>query len=110
VFTVALGPRLVLAGLAAIPIALLARFMAVGVAVTAMRLRGEPARGMLAILTWSGLRGGLSVAMVLSLPPFPARDLLLTSTYCVVVFSVLVQGLTMRRLLRHYGVGSRAAS
>ena len=55
------------------------------------------------MLTWSGLRGGISVALVLSLPQFPSRDLLLASTYAVVVFSILVQGLTMRRVLVHYG-------
>ena len=52
------------------------------------------------------LRGGISVAMVLSLPPFPARDYLLACTYAVVVFSILVQGLTVRRVLVHYGVGT----
>jgi CPA1 family monovalent cation:H+ antiporter len=57
------------------------------------------------ILTWSGLRGGLSVAMALSLPPFPARDLLLTCTYAVVVFTILVQGLSVHRVLRYYGIG-----
>jgi NhaP-type Na+/H+ or K+/H+ antiporter len=59
------------------------------------------------ILTWSGLRGGLSIAMMLSLPPFPGRDLLLACTYAVVVFSILVQGLTVRRVLVHYGIGTR---
>ena len=47
-----------------------------------------------------------AVAMVLSLPPFPARDYLLACTYAVVVFSILVQGLTVRRVLVHYGVGT----
>jgi CPA1 family monovalent cation:H+ antiporter len=52
------------------------------------------------ILTWGGLRGGISVALVLSLPPSSERDLLLTATYATVVFSILVQGLTMPHLLR----------
>jgi CPA1 family monovalent cation:H+ antiporter len=55
----------------------------------------------------SGLRGGISVALALTLPPFPATEVLLASTYAVVVFSVLVQGLTVRRLLVHYGAGVR---
>jgi CPA1 family monovalent cation:H+ antiporter len=61
---------------------------------------------MIPIVTWSGLRGGLSVAMMLSLPPFPERDLLLASTYAVVVFSILAQGLTVRRLLVRYRMAS----
>ena len=56
------------------------------------------------ILTWGGLRGGLSLAMVLSLPQFEQRTLLIGATYAVVVFSVVVQGLSMRRLCAHYGL------
>ena len=48
--------------------------------------------------------------MMLSLPRFPARDYLLACTYAVVVFSILVQGLTVRRVLVHYGVGKTSAS
>ena len=48
------------------------------------------------LMTWGGLRGGISVALVLSLPAGPARDLLLALTYVVVVFSILVQGLTIK--------------
>jgi len=55
---------------------------------------------VVAILTWGGLRGGISVALALSLPPCPEREFLLTITYTVVVFAVLVQGLTIGRLLR----------
>ena len=65
-------------------------------------------RGLVPILTWSGLRGGISVAMVLSLPPFPAKKALLAATYAVVVFSILAQGLTVRRVLVYYGVGREA--
>ena len=73
-----------------------------------MRVRGPLRRGLVPILTWSGLRGGISVALVLSLPRSPGQEVLLASTYAVVVFSVLVQGLTVRRVLMHYGVGERA--
>jgi CPA1 family monovalent cation:H+ antiporter len=88
-----------------IPICLLARFVSVGIPVRAMRMRGALGRGLIPVLTWSGLRGGISVALVLALPRFAGKDLLLASTYAVVVFSVLVQGLTVRRVLIHYGVG-----
>jgi Na+:H+ antiporter len=72
-----------------------------------MQVRRRFERGIVPILTWGGLRGGISVAMVLSLPPLPAKAFLLACTYAVVVFSILVQGLTMRRLLGHYGVGQK---
>jgi CPA1 family monovalent cation:H+ antiporter len=55
------------------------------------------------ILTWGGLRGGISVALVLSLAVGPTRDAVVTITYAVVVFSILVQGLTLNRVL---GAGS----
>jgi CPA1 family monovalent cation:H+ antiporter len=93
------------AALLAIPIALVARFVSVGAPVAAMTVRGRLVNGIVPILTWSGLRGGLSVAMALSLPHFPGRDVVLACTYAVVVFSILVQGLTVRRLLVHYRVG-----
>ena len=53
----------------------------------------------LRLMVWGGLRGGISVALALSLPSGPERDLLLTVTYCVVVFSILVQGLTVGKLV-----------
>jgi Na+:H+ antiporter len=107
VFAVPSGWRALAAGALLVPVALLGRFASVTVPVTAMRLgrNRRLARGIVPILTWGGLRGGLSVAMVLSLPSVPAKEYLIAGTYAVVVFSILVQGLTMRRVLRHYGVG-----
>jgi len=105
VLAVPTGAHILGASLLAIPITLLARLVSVAVPVAAMSVRGSFVNGIIPILTWSGLRGGISVAMVLSLPRFPARDLLLASTYAVVVFSILVQGLTVRRVLLHYRVG-----
>ncbi len=83
-----------------IPAALLARFISVGTLVGAMRPLRTFSPGVVKILTWGGLRGGISVALVLSLPAGPERSLLLTLTYIVVVFSILVQGLTIERLAR----------
>ena len=62
-------------------------------------LVGAMGRGTVPVLTWSGLRGGISVALVLSLPQFPGRDTILTVTYVVVLFSILAQGLTVRRVV-----------
>ena len=107
VFAVPAGTHVIGAALLAIPITLLARLLSVAAPVAAMSVGGGFVRGIIPILTWSGLRGGISVAMALSLPRFPARDLILACTYAVVVFSILVQGLTVRRVLMHYRVGER---
>ena len=105
VFAVARWADVLAPALLVVPICLLARLVSVAVPVAAMRVRGPLRRGLVPILTWSGLRGGISVALVLSLPRSPGQQVLLASTYAVVVFSVLVQGLTVRRVLMHYGVG-----
>ncbi|MGE3275930.1 MAG: cation:proton antiporter [Vicinamibacterales bacterium] len=102
---VEIAPGLLAAAVLTVPLVLAARLVSVTVPVTAMSVAGRFSRGIVPILTWSGLRGGISVAMVLSLSPFPARDLLVACTYSVVIFSILVQGLTVRRVLVHYGVG-----
>jgi CPA1 family monovalent cation:H+ antiporter len=83
-----------------VPLVLAARFISVGLPATLMpRLRRETP-GAVAILTWGGLRGGISVALALSLPPGPEREAVLVATYAVVVFSILVQGLSLARLIR----------
>ncbi len=89
-----------IAGLIAIPMVLLARFVCVGVPVRVLEFRRSFTPGAIRILTWGGLRGGISVALALSIPPGPERDLILTVTYVVVVFSILVQGLTVGPLIR----------
>jgi monovalent cation:H+ antiporter, CPA1 family len=96
-----LSPNYLLAGLIAIPVVLLARFISVGMPVTLFRTWREFTPHAVKILTWGGLRGGISVALALSLPASTERDLLLTVTYAVVAFSILVQGLTLKPLLRH---------
>lgn len=83
-----------------IPIVLFARFVSVGLPILFMHATRTFARGTVPMLTWGGLRGGVSVALALSLPHSPYRDLILTMTYVVVVFSILVQGLTIGPVLR----------
>jgi CPA1 family monovalent cation:H+ antiporter len=106
IFDVPQGMAAVRAGLLAIPIVLAARAISVALPIAALRLRLGVGRGIVPILTWSGLRGGISVALVLSLPAIEGKAYLLAATYAVVVFSILVQGLTTRRLLVFYGVGA----
>lgn len=84
----------------AVAISLAARFLSVGAATLALPAIRRTAPHAVAILTWGGLRGGLSIAMALALPASGARDEILVMTYAVVAFSILVQGLTFRPLLR----------
>lgn len=88
------------AGLLAIPVVLLARFLCVGAPVKLLEFRRSFTPGAIRILTWGGLRGGISVALALSIPAGPERDLILTVTYTVVVFSILVQGMTIGPLIK----------
>jgi CPA1 family monovalent cation:H+ antiporter len=88
------------AGLIAIPLVLGSRFLTVGALVQLLRPGREFEPHAVKILTWSGLRGGISVALALSLPHGPDRDLIVATTYLVVSFSILVQGLTLGRLVR----------
>lgn len=65
-------------------------------------LRFQPIQlksGNLRILTWAGLRGGISVALALSLPDSAHRELILSSCYCIVIFSIIGQGLTLNKLV-----------
>lgn len=87
------------ASLVVIPLVLSARLIAVAVPVSLMRLRREFSPHVIKILTWGGLRGGISVALALSLPAGDAREVILPITYIVVVFSILVQGLTVGKLV-----------
>jgi CPA1 family monovalent cation:H+ antiporter len=93
-----------------VTLCLLARYVTVGLPTSAARhwFGLPPHSGLL--LTWSGVRGGISVALALSMPPGANRNLILMLTYTVVVFSILVQGLTVARLARVLGLsveGSR---
>ncbi len=92
----------ILAGALMIPTVLLARLVSVAVPISALAKRGRFAKGTIRVLTWGGLRGGISVALALSTPAGPQKALMVTMTYFVVVFSILVQGLTLGRLARSF--------
>ena len=93
------GNLFIAAGLT-IVIALLARFIVVGLTTRTFRDQLELPVGAWKVLTWGGLRGGISVALVLQLPAGGERDILLALTYAVVVFSILVQGLSVGRVAK----------
>ena len=91
---------LLLAGAGAIAITLVSRWSTAGLPVYALpRLFHLPA-GSATVLTWGGLRGGISVALALSLPLGEAHDVILALTYLVVIFSILAQGLTIGHVVR----------
>ena len=86
--------------IAVIALTIVARFVAIGLPMRATPIRRNLARGSVRLMTWAGLRGGISVAMALSLPAGHERDLIVGLTYAVVVFSVIVQGLTIGPMVR----------
>ena len=86
VMVVQFNQNLILLSLIAIPLVLFSRWISVGVPISIANLRNPFTRGTVPILTWAGLRGGISVALVLSLPDTEARSVLLTVCYAVVVF------------------------
>jgi CPA1 family monovalent cation:H+ antiporter len=86
------------ATLVMIPVVLVVRWCSVAASAVPLHLRLSNKAGPLLILTWGGLRGGLSVAMALSLPDSPAKAPVLTIAYGIVVFSIVVQGLTLAPL------------
>ncbi|PAK74590.1 cation:proton antiporter [Acetobacter fabarum] len=90
----------VLATLAVIPLSIAVRALSVLFSTLPVHLRQWERGRVLGILTWGGLRGGISVSLALGLPPGNLRDLLLPVCYGVVVFTIIVQGLTMERVAR----------
>jgi CPA1 family monovalent cation:H+ antiporter len=105
---ITLSSTYIIFGLLAIPIALIARYLALSgpVAIFRKRLDFIPKTNL--IMAWGGIRGGISIALALSLEPQMERELFLTITYVIVVFSIIVQGLTIgplvKRVLRKNGI------
>lgn len=91
--------ELLLAGLLLAVLVLAARFVAVGVPVALLKLRTDFHPHVVKILTWGGLRGGISVALALSIPVGEERDIIVAVTYIIVVCSIIIQGLTVQKLV-----------
>ncbi len=100
VFAVAFSVDALWAGIGAIALSLVARLAAVFVPVLLLSRWRKFGRDVVPIMTWGGLKGGISVALALSLPDSEWKPVILTSTYIVVLFSIIVQGLTIAPLAR----------
>ncbi len=100
VLVVAFSLNSLVAAAVALTVTLGARALTVGLPVTLLESAFRLPRGSGWVLTWGGLRGGISVALALSLPLGVERDIILSLTYCIVVFSILGQGLTLGKVIK----------
>ena len=92
--------QIVTFALIAIPITVIARFISVSIPLSLLKLKQEFTKGTIPVLAWGGLRGGISVALALSLPDGPSKPIILAATYAVVVFSIVIQGLTVKQVIQ----------
>ena len=110
VLLIAYSLPMLVAALLAVVVTLTARLLTVGLPVRALGHHFGLSGGSWRVLTWGGLRGGISVALALALPAGPQRDIVLALTYGVVVFSILAQGLTIGSVVRASMASVRGAS
>lgn len=100
VFAIDTSRSYLYAALVLVPVVLGARLLSVAAPIVVLRLKQEIGAGTIRVLTWGGIKGGISVALAMRLPEFQGRNAILTITYAIVVFSIIVQGLTVGRLIR----------
>ena len=99
ILVITIDPSFAWVAVASVPLVLMARFVAVSIPVTLLSFRQTFTAGSIPVLTWGGLRGGISVALVLSLPNITEKPVLLIATYAVVLWTVIVQGLTVKHVV-----------
>lgn len=99
ILVLGLAPDYALITLLAIPLVLIARLCAVYFPMKIIGTFKSFTKGAIPVLTWGGVRGGISVALALSLPENEYKPLILTATYGIVIFSIVVQGLTVKKVV-----------
>lgn len=99
VLVISLEPSFFWIAVSAVPTTLAARYISVSLPILLLSFKQTFTRGAIPVLTWGGLRGGISVALALSLPLIPEKPLILAATYAVVLFSIIVQGLTVKTVI-----------
>jgi len=99
VLVISLDPSFAWLAIATIPLVIFSRFISVSIPILVLSIRQTFSAGAIPVLTWGGLRGGISVALALSLPTIPEKPLLLACTYAVVLFSIIIQGLTVKTVV-----------
>ena len=99
VVMLSLEGKIIVLSIFAILVSLFARWSAVFIPMTSLNRFAKKEKGDIIILTWAGLRGGISVALALALPSIAEKSIILTATYAVVVFTILIQGLTIKPLI-----------
>ncbi len=105
IVTIPFTTQTLVASAAIIVLGVSARGLAVWIPMTIMARSSPFPPGTRLILWWGGIKGGISIALALSLPEFPGRELILTVTYAAVVVSVLSQGLTIGQLIKRVTIG-----
>ncbi|MFC3835681.1 MULTISPECIES: cation:proton antiporter [Deinococcus] len=103
------GAQLV-ASVALIAVALVARYISVALPFALVRARDGYGAYTVRLLTWGGLRGGIAISLALGLPDSPYRPLLLTATYAIVLFTIAVQGLTIMPLVHRASAASASGA
>jgi len=99
-FVIKANVTIMLIGFAMIILVLVVRYLSIAIPVLFLKLRIKFEKNAVLILTWGGLRGGISVALALSLPQKMYHDELVLITYVIVVFSIVVQGLTIGKVAK----------
>ena len=100
VLVLRLDPSFAWVAVVSVPLVLVARFFAVSIPVLALWRTQSFVKGTIPVLTWGGLRGGISIALALSIPEVPYKAEILAATYAVVLFTIIVQGLSLRALVQ----------
>ncbi len=98
-FVIAFNADYVIASILIIIVGLFGRAMAVFIPITFLKTKLDFRKGTRRILWWGGIKGGISIALALSLPPFEGREIILAATYATVIVSVLIQGLSIGKLI-----------